>query len=290
MAKLKLKGKDLRNIGFPEGPVVSVAMNIMEKAYKHSTLEEALEVLKPVVASPADFLNDAVLGKIAEGLMPKPDRNADIIPLNTNGISYNVFGADFIEEGAVSQMFQASRLPVSVAGALMPDAHSGYGLPIGGVLATDNVVIPYGVGVDIGCRMCLSIFDIDPKELDNREHYFNRELNENTLFGAGREFTKTADHEILYREEFDQLGLLKGLQSKAARQLGSSGSGNHFVEFGVVEIREKDEVLNIEPGSYLAFAFRFSGSGRQHRQPLHQNCKGEAKASARSGKPCMAEP
>lgn len=251
MAKLKLKGKDLRNIGFPEGPVISVAMNIMEKAYKHSTLEEALDVLKPIVASPADYLNDAVLGKIAEGLMPKPVRNADVIPLNTNGISYNVFGADFIEEGAVSQMFQASRLPVSVAGALMPDAHAGYGLPIGGVLATDNVVIPYGVGVDIGCRMCLSIFDIDPKEIDNREHYFNRELNENTLFGAGKEFTKTTDHEVLYRPEFDELGLLKGLQSKAARQLGSSGSGNHFVEFGVVEIREKDEVLNIEPGVYL---------------------------------------
>jgi tRNA-splicing ligase RtcB (3'-phosphate/5'-hydroxy nucleic acid ligase) len=251
MAKLRLKGKDLRNIGFPEGPVISVAMNIMEKAYKHSTLDEALDVLRPVVASPADYLNDPVLGKIAEGLMPKPDRNSDVIPLNTNGISYNVFGADFIEEGAVSQMFQASRLPVSVAGALMPDAHSGYGLPIGGVLATDNVVIPYGVGVDIGCRMCLSIFDINPKEIDNREHYFNRELNENTLFGAGREFTKTTDHEILYRKEFDQIWLLKGLQSKAARQLGSSGSGNHFVEFGVVEIREKDEVLNIEPGSYL---------------------------------------
>lgn len=251
MAKLKLKGKDLRSIGFPEGPVVSVAMNIMEKAYKHSTLDEALDVLKPVVASPADYLNDAVLGKIAEGLMPKPVRNADVIPLNTNGISYNVFGAEFIEEGAVSQMLQASRLPVSVAGALMPDAHSGYGLPIGGVLATDNVVIPYGVGVDIGCRMCLSVFDINPKEIDNREHYFNRELNENTLFGAGREFEKLTDHEVLYRKEFDQLGLLKGLQSKAARQLGSSGSGNHFVEFGVVEIREKDEVLNIEPGSYL---------------------------------------
>ena len=42
----------------------------------------------------------------------------------------------------------------------MPDAHSGYGLPIGGVLAVENAVIPYGVGLDIGCRMCLSILDI----------------------------------------------------------------------------------------------------------------------------------
>jgi tRNA-splicing ligase RtcB len=52
----------------------------------------------------------------------------------------------------------------------MPDAHHGYGLPIGGVLATENAVIPYGVGVDIGCRMCLSIFDINPKEITEKEH------------------------------------------------------------------------------------------------------------------------
>ena len=69
-------------------------------------------------------------------------------------------------------MNNAAKLPVSVAGALMPDAHHGYGLPIGGVLATENAIIPYGVGVDIGCRMCLSVFDIDPKELEFRESYF----------------------------------------------------------------------------------------------------------------------
>jgi tRNA-splicing ligase RtcB (3'-phosphate/5'-hydroxy nucleic acid ligase) len=251
MPKLKLKGKDLRAIGFPEGPVISVAMNIMEKEYKRHTLDQALTILKIVVEKPADYLQDPVLGKIAEGLMPKPVKNSDMIPLNTNGIEFNVFGADHIEEGATAQMFQASKLPVSVAGALMPDAHSGYGLPIGGVLATKNAVIPYGVGVDIGCRMCLSIFDIDPKELNRRENYFNRELNENTLFGAGKEFAQVTDHEVLYRNEFRELGLLRGLQSKAARQLGSSGSGNHFVEFGVVEIREEDKVLGIPAGSYL---------------------------------------
>ncbi len=88
------------------------------------------------------------------------------------------------------QMQQAVRLPVSIAGALMPDAHQGYGLPIGGVLATENAVIPYGVGVDIGCRTCLSIFDLDPKDLDTRQKFFARELNEQTLFGAGKEFKK----------------------------------------------------------------------------------------------------
>jgi tRNA-splicing ligase RtcB len=90
----------------------------------------------------------------------------------------------------------------------MPDAHAGYGLPIGGVLATENAVIPYGVGVDIGCRMCLSVFDIDPKELLQREQYFTRELQEATLFGGGREFKETTYHEVIDHPAFDELPLL----------------------------------------------------------------------------------
>ena len=122
---------------------------------------------------------------IAEQLLPKPEAEGTEISLNQNGIQFNVFGQEHIEQGAMHQMYKAAKLPVAVAGALMPDAHRGYGLPIGGVLATENAVIPYGVGVDIGCRMCLSVFDINPKELMQREHYFTRELNEATLFGSG---------------------------------------------------------------------------------------------------------
>ena len=249
--KLKLSGKELRAIGFPEGPIISVAMNIMERNFKHVAKEDALEVLRAIIQSPNEYANDPVLGKIAEMLLPKPVVEGAEIPLNEKAVDYNVFGAEFIEPGAMSQMNQASRLPVSVAGALMPDAHAGYGLPIGGVLATENAVIPYGVGVDIGCRMCLSVFDIDPKELIQREQYFTRELNEATLFGAGKEFTRTTDHEVLDRKEFDELAILKGLQDRAAKQIGSSGSGNHFVEFGVVEINDRDTLLGIEPGTYL---------------------------------------
>jgi len=133
----------------------------------------------------------------------------------------------------------------------MPDAHQGFGLPIGGVLATENAVIPYGVGVDIGCRMCLTLYDIDPKELESRQDYFTRELNEATLFGSGREFKKQSDHEVLYRKEFAEIPVLKGLRERAHTQLGSSGGGNHFVEFGIVEIPSKDAALDMEPGTYL---------------------------------------
>jgi tRNA-splicing ligase RtcB len=251
MAKLKLTGKQLRNIGYPEGPVISIAMNIMEKSYKHLPEADALEILSSILQSPNQYAEDGVLGKIAEALLPKPKVGGDEIPLKEKGIEFNVFGASGIEQGALTQMNIAARVPIAVAGALMPDAHQGYGLPIGGVLATDNAVIPYGVGVDIGCRMCLSVFDIDPKELIQREQYFTRELNEATLFGSGGMFQKPANHEVMDRKEFDELGLLKGLQDRAWKQLGSSGSGNHFVEFGIVEIAEEDKVLGIPAGKYV---------------------------------------
>ena len=252
MSKLKLTGKQLRAIGLPEGPVISIAMNIMEKNYKHHTQEKALEILKNIVSSPSHYINDEVLGMIAQQLIPKvPTFEGAEISLNQSGIQFNVFGSEQIEQGAMHQMYTAAKLPVAVAGALMPDAHAGYGLPIGGVLATKNAVIPYGVGVDIGCRMCLSIFDIDPKELTDRENYFAREINEATLFGGGAQFQQPSDHEVMERKEFDELPLLKSLQGRAWKQLGSSGSGNHFVEFGIVEINEKDEVMNIEAGKYI---------------------------------------
>src|SRR5215203_2106552 len=254
MAKLKLSGKELRTIGYPEGPVISIAMNIMEQNFKHLSKEDALEILGSILQSPNQYAEDAVLGKIAEALLPKAaprEGFGEAIPLMEKGVHFNVFGSEGIEPGAMQQMYTAVKIPVAVAGALMPDAHHGYGLPIGGVLAAENAVIPYGVGVDIGCRMCLSIFDIDPKELTQREHYFTRELNEATLFGSGSMFQNAEEHEVMYRKEFDELGLLKGLQGRAWKQLGSSGSGNHFVEFGVVEITEKDEAMGIEAGTYL---------------------------------------
>ncbi|MBC7935258.1 MAG: RtcB family protein [Rhizobacter sp.] len=251
MKKLKITGKELRAIGLPEGPVISVAMKVMEKHYKHHSKEEAFIILKALMETPADYLNDEVLGLIAKNLMPKEPVDGAEISLNQNGIQFSVFGQEHIEEGAMHQMYQAAKLPIAVAGALMPDAHSGYGLPIGGVLATDNAVIPYGVGVDIGCRMCLSVFDINPKELTDKESYFAREINEATLFGSGAQFDQASNHEVMENQLFYELPLLKNLHTRAWKQLGSSGSGNHFVEFGVVEIKEKDAVLGIEPGNYV---------------------------------------
>ena len=173
------------------------------------------------------------------------------IEKNKSGVDFTVFGKSQIEEAAIHQMYQATKLPVSVAGALMPDAHSGYGLPIGGVLATEAVVIPYAVGVDIGCRISLSIFDLSPLKLEKRKSVFRRELIDNTIFGSGGQLAETATHPVMEDPRFREIPLLKSLQGKAWKQLGSSGSGNHFAEFGEIAITQKDTVAAIAPGNYI---------------------------------------
>ena len=251
MAQSRIRGKDLRKIGYPEGPVISIAMQTMEKDFRHLSTDDLLELLGSILQSPNQYAADRKLGKIAAALLPKSRSASDEIPLNAKAIHFNIFGREGIEEGALNQMINAAKLPIAVAGALMPDAHAGYGLPIGGVLATQNAVIPYGVGVDIGCRMCLSVFDLPPEELNRKEDYFTRALDEATVFGSGGQFERPYDHEILYRKEFGEIELLKGLHEKARKQIGTSGSGNHFVEFGIVHVPERDPVLGMEPGNYL---------------------------------------
>jgi len=250
MGKLKLRGKDLRDLGYPQGPVISAAINAITENHPKVTKNEALDLLEGILVKPQDYLDDKTFAKVAQLLMPKQKDESEIY-LNNTGVDVHIFGRDFIESGAIDQINTASRLPISVAAALMPDAHQGYGLPIGGVLATEGAVIPYGVGVDIGCRMCLSIFDLPPHELQTKEKKFTKILDEATVFGAGKELSKTVDHHVLYRAEFKEIGLLRNLYDTAAKQLGTSGSGNHFVEWGLIDIKEEDAALGVAPGQYI---------------------------------------
>ncbi len=205
MTKLKLRGKDLRSIGYPESRAISIAMDVMHRMYKHTGKEDALQILQEVLAKPEEYLEDNILSKIADALIEKPKSGGAEIALNDVKIDYSIFGSQHIEQGALTQMETASRLPVAVSGALMPDAHQGYGLPIGGVLATDNVVIPYAVGVDIGCRMCLTIFDMPGDDFKKHESKFQRELIAQTLFGAGKEFKNASEHEVIESRLFDEV-------------------------------------------------------------------------------------
>jgi tRNA-splicing ligase RtcB (3'-phosphate/5'-hydroxy nucleic acid ligase) len=186
-------------------------------------------------------------------LEAKPKSQIVDYELRTLALTYNVFGKDFIEEGALKQMETAASLPIAVAGALMPDAHQGYGLPIGGVLATEaDKVIPYAVGVDIACRMCLSVFDVRADIFKREPHLLKRSLVENTFFGMGGETARKADESVMDKAEWAATKMIRDLKDKAYRQLGTSGTGNHFVEWGLIEVTEIDDLLKLPIGTYLA--------------------------------------
>jgi tRNA-splicing ligase RtcB len=163
-------------------------------------------------------------------------------------IPYRQWGEN-LDANALQQMENACRLPVSVAAALMPDAHVGYGLPIGGVLATDNAVIPYAVGVDIACRVKLTVLDLPLDWLRRRETDLIRSIEAETRFGIGSEFKHRRTHPVM-DADWSVSPVTQRFRDKAAAQLGTSGSGNHFVEFGEFTVENKE--LGLEPGTYLA--------------------------------------
>lgn len=249
MAKLRLRGKDLIDIGYPQNKAISIAMEVMLKHHKRESKDRVLLLLKQVLADPEKYNGDGVFGKIAEALQGA--KKTEARKLNPTRAPFTIFGENDIEAEAKGQLFTALKLPISKAGALMPDGHAGYGLPIGGVLATENAVIPYGVGVDIGCRMCLSLYDINPSYLEGHKDKYVGILETHTKFGSYEVHKSPNDSEVFENAAFKDIPLLKKLKDKAYKQLGSSGGGNHFVEFGIVEVHGQDNEFKVPPGNYV---------------------------------------
>ena len=250
MGNLKLK--ELSKIGYTDNQARALVVQTMSKYYKHENAAVLLQLLKNIRQQPEQYLQDAVLGKIARTFITEEKvctfRSFDLLQ---NAGALHLFGAKYIEASAKQQMEVAMSLPVSLQGAMMPDAHTGYGLPIGGVLATDNAVIPYAVGVDIGCRMAISIVDADASYVKRYAYQLKQALKQYTHFGTEGFLEFKQEHEILDDTRFQQTALLRKLHGKAIQQLGSSGSGNHFVEFGIIDLEEGNS-LQLPAGAYTA--------------------------------------
>lgn len=252
MKKIKLRGKELKRIGFTNDRAISLTINLVGKNYKRADKVEVLELLERINLNPENYLDDPVFGELALLLSEKTVAKKKKQPvLKKEALEFKIYGGANIDPEAVNQMQTAMKLPISVKGALMPDAHVGYGLPIGGVLATYNAVIPYGVGMDIGCRMCLSVFPASPKKIKGERDRIKNILMSETRFGLA-EFNDLEETEILERKEFSEIKFLKSLHKKFAKQLGTSGHGNHFVDVGIVDITTFSELINLQPGQYFA--------------------------------------
>ncbi|MDK2012371.1 MULTISPECIES: RtcB family protein [unclassified Deinococcus] len=247
-----MNGKHLVKLGLEKKAIALAQTAATTRETAGLSRDDILAELRAVQQNPAAYAAGGVYAPLAAELLAQQAvqdarKGSDLRP---EPLPYPTWGADLIDPGAHRQMDVAMRLPISRAGALMPDAHVGYGLPIGGVLATENAVIPYGVGVDIGCSMMLSVLPIQPGEL--RTDDATTLLLKHTRFGAGVAFDKRdrQDHEVLHESTWNDQPILRHLYDKAATQIGTSGSGNHFVEFGTLTLPHAD--LGLDPGEYLA--------------------------------------
>jgi len=137
-----------------------------------------------------------------------------------------------LEESAMNQAKNLANLPFAFKQiCLMPDSHSGYGMPIGGVLATKNVIIPNAVGVDIGCGMCAVQTNLDASELpsENLKKIMGEIRN---LIPLGFEHQTQRQDESLMPQghDMERLHIVKSQYLSALKQVGTLGGGNHFIE------------------------------------------------------------
>ena len=145
-----MNNQDLIRLGVPQGDAVKLAYEHMRRLFARGLDREQVEAdIFNIVANPPAFFADELRAPLARAIYrPAFTPRAELAPWRQWG--------EGLEAEAVKQMANACALPVAVAGALMPDAHVGYGLPIGGVLATDNAVIaaPAATQLPLRVRRC----------------------------------------------------------------------------------------------------------------------------------------
>lgn len=246
--EVPLKAREMSQLGLPKSTAALAGQSIQRALRGGFNKNQAWSRLSQVADEPEKFVDDTWFGELAKKIVELNSKvtrfveRKELAPCKEWGTGF--------EMGALEQIHNARRLPVSMRAALMPDAHQGYGLPIGGVLAVEGAVIPYAVGMDIACRMKMTIYSDRLSTWDMDNDVLGKILQEETAFGLDASFDKRRQHEVM-DEDWGITAITRHEKDRAWRQLGSSGSGNHFVEFGELTIPE-GSVLDIQPGTYLA--------------------------------------
>jgi len=262
MEKEKISNNELTSLGINDLEILVNFSRVANGLLKHGVMAkpEILANLEALIDDPMPYalrkggkfknLAESIIAIRKEGKFIKQERSN--FKLKEDIADFPVWGLEHIEVGALAQMRTAVKLPIAVAGALMPDAHQGYGLPIGGVLATTaNTIIPFAVGVDIACRMCLSIFDLPAEMIDIDANKLKNMLIDHTYFGMGCTTKSYFDSSLFDSAAWNETKMIRTLKNKAYAQLGTSGTGNHFVEWGELTITD-GALADVPGGSYLA--------------------------------------
>lgn len=241
-----MNSRQLQKLGVPEeclSQAIASIQNMVDAGdFKGKNFKK---LIKQVLDAPAEFVEHPQFGELAQALIEEQNF------VRPEPVHYRTWGNDDIDEVSHSQMRQACSVPVATTGALMPDAHVGYGLPIGGVLACENAVIPYAVGVDIACRMKLSVLDLQAESIEKQFNRYKEALEGGTRFGVGVRYDVPKSHAVM-DEDWTITKITRERKDVAWQQLGTSGSGNHFVEFGLLSLKDRVDELGLDAGNYVA--------------------------------------
>lgn len=222
----KISNNELTALGINDVKILESFSRVANGLLKHGVMgkPEILANLEALIDDPMPYalkkggkfknLAESIIELRKDGKFIKQQRTN--FKLKEEIADFPVWGLEHIEVGALAQMKTAIKLPVAVAGALMPDAHQGYGLPIGGVLATTvNTIIPFAVGVDIACRMCLSIFDLPAEAVDTETAKLQNMLVDHTYFGIGCTTKSYHDSSLFDSKTWSETKVIRSLKDKA---------------------------------------------------------------------------
>jgi tRNA-splicing ligase RtcB len=258
-----MKRFDLKKIGVPDS-CLDVATEFIAKAGRTGafsnprrfgsgeTNSKPREIVERILANPSDYISDPMSRKFAEALIEDAK-----IPAPRAPIIFPIWGEDIIDLNAIQQMHDVCQSSIIEKAAIMPDSHLGYTVPIGGVVATLNAVIPAAVGVDIACRMKMTILDLAPLDLEKRRKQFREAIITETAFGKGCEWETKRQHDVM-DADWKVSPITRRLKDTAHRQLGTSGSGNHYCDVGIITVYKP--IQGLEVGKSYVAVVTHSGS------------------------------
>jgi tRNA-splicing ligase RtcB len=268
-----MNAKELMQLGVPRGPIMGVAQRALATAGQAKMDKREIRgTMHALLDDPTPYLAHPIFGEMAAAWRDRAAAQDAYVPRESPA-PFETWG-DNLDDLSLGQMRNACALPVSVRGALMPDAHVGYGLPIGGVLATRGAVIPFAVGVDIACRMKLTVLDLPVSALDGQRDRLKGALEEETRFGVGATFRRRKEHAVM-DADWSFSSIVAHLKDRAWAQLGTSGSGNHFVEFGILTVT--DAALGLAAGTYLALLSHSGSRGTGNEIATHYSKVAQAR-------------
>ena len=235
-----MNARQLLKLGVPEDCIKAAITCIQKLSAQHIRGKEIELKISSVSKEPEKFQDDSMLRDFAKVLI------ADKAFVKKKAISYKGWGE--VEPAVDVQMKQACSIPSAIAAACMPDCHVGFHLPIGGVLALENAISPACVGVDIACRMKMSIIDLPPNTITNKFNLYKEAVENGTVFGVGQSWKPRKHHHVM-DEDWNVTPVTRENKDRAWDQLGTSGSGNHFVDIGTIKVYD-DSIL--PAGKYVA--------------------------------------